>query len=94
MQSLGNHSFGGKTPLKISKKAFRKQSAKPYLSSTMKPDLMGETGQKSIYELITQNIKMPEGLLYRGKYCGKSKLRTKIDEFGFETRSNATMYRR
>jgi hypothetical protein len=30
---------------------------------------------KSIYQLISQDIKMPEGLLYRGKYCGKSRLR-------------------
>lgn len=30
---------------------------------------------------------MPEGLLYRGKYCGKSKLRSKIDEFGEEEQS-------
>ena len=37
---------------------------------------------KSIYEIITQEIQMPEGLLYRGKYCGKSKLRLKVDEFG------------
>ena len=29
---------------------------------------------KSIYELVKQDIKMPEGLLYRGKYAGKSKM--------------------
>jgi len=25
---------------------------------------------------------VPQGLLYRGKYCGKSKLRQKMHEFG------------
>ena len=29
--------------------------------------------EKTLYELITQNIQMPEGLLYRGKYCGMRK---------------------
>ena len=33
---------------------------------------------------------MPDGLLYRGKYCGKSRLRTKIEEFGDDTRSVVT----
>ena len=28
---------------------------------------------KSIYDLVKQDIKMPEGLLYRGKYVGQSK---------------------
>jgi|DEB0MinimDraft_12_1074336.scaffolds.fasta_scaffold95799_1 hypothetical protein len=28
---------------------------------------------KSIYELVKQDIKMPEGLLFRGKYVGKSR---------------------
>ena len=32
---------------------------------------------------------MPEGLLYRGKYCGKSKLRDKIDEFGEDNKSQS-----
>lgn len=36
----------------------------------------------NIYELVTQEIDVPQGLLYRGKYCGKSKLRTKTNEFG------------
>lgn len=33
------------------------------------------TPGKSIYELCQPKYKVPEGLLYRGKYCGKSKLR-------------------
>ena len=32
-------------------------------------------GGKSIYDLVQQKIDVPAGLLYRGKYCGKSKLR-------------------
>ena len=40
-----------------------------------KPDL-------SIYELVKQDINVPEGMLYRGKYCGKSQLRKKTNEFG------------
>lgn len=28
---------------------------------------------KSIYDLVRQDIKMPEGLLFRGKYVGKSR---------------------
>jgi len=35
------------------------------------------TPGKSIYELVTQKIDLPEGLQYRGKYCGKNKLRLK-----------------
>ena len=30
---------------------------------------------------------MPEGLLNRGKYCGKSRLRQRKEEFGYETKS-------
>ena len=29
----------------------------------------------SIYDLVHQNLQVPDGLLYRGKYCGKSKMR-------------------
>ena len=36
----------------------------------------------SIYELVKQDLNMPEGMLYRGKYCGKSQLRKKANEFG------------
>lgn len=36
----------------------------------------------SIYDLVSQEINVPEGLLYRGKYCGKSKLRQKEEEYG------------
>ena len=43
----------------------------------------------SIYEIVKQDIKMPEGMLYRGKYCGKSKLREKANEFG-PTKSEAS----
>ena len=32
---------------------------------------------------------MPEGLLNRGKYCGKSKLRVRMNEFGEDTKSKA-----
>lgn len=32
----------------------------------------------SIYELVNSNIKVPDGLMYRGKYCGKSKLRQRL----------------
>ena len=39
-------------------------------------------GGKSIYELVAQKIDLPQGLLYRGKYCGKSKLRDKMFEYG------------
>ena len=28
---------------------------------------------KSIYDLVKQDIKMPEGLLFRGKYVGKTR---------------------
>jgi hypothetical protein len=33
----------------------------------------GGSPVKSIYELIKQDIKMPDGLLFRGKYVGNSK---------------------
>ena len=36
----------------------------------------------SIYDLVGQKIDVPQGLLYRGKYCGKSKLRQRMNEFG------------
>jgi hypothetical protein len=39
-------------------------------------------GGKSIYDLVQQKIDVPAGLLYRGKYCGKSRLRQKMHEFG------------
>jgi hypothetical protein len=39
-------------------------------------------GGKSIYELVQQKIDLPQGLLYRGKYCGKSKLRDRMHEYG------------
>jgi len=39
-------------------------------------------GGKSIYDLVQQKIDVPSGLLYRGKYCGKSRLRQKMHEFG------------
>jgi hypothetical protein len=39
-------------------------------------------GGKSIYELVSQKIDLPHGLLYRGKYCGKSKLRDRMHEYG------------
>lgn len=39
-------------------------------------------GGKSIYELVQQKIDLPQGLLYRGKYCGKSKLRSRMHEYG------------
>lgn len=28
---------------------------------------------KSIYDLVKQEVKMPEGLLFRGKYAGQSR---------------------
>jgi hypothetical protein len=34
---------------------------------------------KSIYDLVKQEVKLPEGLLFRGKYVGQSK-KTKIDD--------------
>ena len=47
-------------------------------------------GGKSIYDLVQQKIDVPAGLLYRVKYCGKSKLRQKMHEYGDENnhRSN------
>lgn len=87
MYSVGNHTFGGKKPLMQSKSdAFaRRRSAMPYstLKSKEKPELMASP-QKSIYQIVAQKIDMPEGLLYRGKYCGKSQLRKKVEEFGEE----------
>jgi hypothetical protein len=45
MSSLGNHTFGGKKPLRLSKSAFsRKQSARPYSTVNKEiPDFMGAT---------------------------------------------------
>ena len=43
-------------------------------------------GGKSIYELVSQKIDLPHGLLYRGKYCGKSKLRDRMHEYGDQPR--------
>ena len=36
---------------------------------------------KSIYELVKQDIKMPEGLLFRGKYVGKTRNNLGIDNY-------------
>ena len=49
-----------------------------YLSQTMLESkamkkLRPVSPTKSIYELVKQDIKMPEGLLFRGKYVGKSR---------------------
>lgn len=79
MQSLGNHTFGGKKAIKIKSASGKKTPAKQLyaIQTKLKPDIMGEASSptKSIYQIISQNIKMPEGLMNRGKYCGKSRLR-------------------
>ena len=35
---------------------------------------------KRIYDLVAQKINILDGLLFREKYCGKSKLKSKINE--------------
>ena len=42
----------------------------------------------SIYELVTTQVKVPDGLMYRGKYCGKSKLRQRMLE---QSKSNTNV---
>ena len=46
-------------------------------------------GGKSIYDLVSQKIDLPKGLLYRGKYCGKSKLRDRMFEYGEKPREKS-----
>mmetsp|Transcript_41866 Transcript_41866/g.64068 ORF Transcript_41866/g.64068 Transcript_41866/m.64068 type:complete len:90 (+) Transcript_41866:75-344(+) len=67
---------------------FTNDRIKPITKSKYDPAIINRLYQKqsqdffnnaslNIYELVTQDIKIPEGLLNRGKYCGKSRLRQK-----------------
>ena len=62
------------------KKVFGQNSVKDVSKSFIMP------GGKSIYDLVSQKIDLPQGLLYRGKYCGKSKLRDRMFEYGEKPR--------
>lgn len=54
-------------------------TGKSILARPRRDSSLNKTGKtamaSSIYELVTTNVKVPDGLMYRGKYCGKSKLR-------------------
>lgn len=118
LQSNGNYSFGGATPLvkarggRVSRSSYAKMAARPvsaqvgsrgFVSIAPGSDLEKKLGHfplnaakgkrkikngvpigegPSIYDLVTQNLQVPDGLLYRGKYCGKSKMRQRMHEFG------------
>jgi len=62
--SKGNYCFGG-----------RNKYNKTFSSNNNILDRKKSFEDFNIYDLVKQNIKMPDGLLYRGKYCGRSKLR-------------------
>lgn len=48
----------------------------------------------SIYDVVKQNIKLPDGLLYRGKYSGQAKERPQMnpqdDDKGSTRKSRST----
>ena len=57
-------------------------TAKPMMNSTLAKKskrIIDTSPSKSIYELVKQDIKMPEGLQFRGKYVAKT--RNKLSSF-------------
>ena len=127
LQSNGNYSFGGATPIikakggRISRSQYAKVAAarpvsaqvggRNFVSIAAGSELEKKLGfmplnatkgkikikngvpigdGPSIYDLVTQNLQVPDGLLYRGKYCGKSKMRQRMHEFGDAPTSKST----
>ena len=49
-------------------------------SVSLKPPRIG----RNLYEAVNQTVKVPDGLLYRGKYCGKSQYQSWANQFGVQ----------